>query len=118
RAEVQPPVDATTSAGDGHEDAKEEIKASLSLPDIPTSADLNDLELAITSVVGTDPTEEETKLHKRASSVLKLTQENEKLRAELKAMTERLEAAERRKAELRERASRNREQHILEQPSS
>ncbi|KZT09485.1 uncharacterized protein LAESUDRAFT_722449, partial [Laetiporus sulphureus 93-53] len=44
-------------------------------------------------------------VQKRASNVLKLTQEHAKLQAELKAMTERLEAAERRQRELAERAA-------------
>jgi uncharacterized protein YigA (DUF484 family) len=44
---------------------------------------------------------------------MKLAQENEKLKAELKAMTDRLEDAERR----REQLSRK-EQKILEEPSS
>lgn len=42
----------------------------------------------------------EEKVQKRASNVLKLTEENEKLKAELKAMTDRIEAAERRKLQL------------------
>jgi hypothetical protein len=40
-------------------------------------------------------------VQKRASNVLKLTQENAKLQEELKAMNARLEAAERKQAELR-----------------
>jgi outer membrane murein-binding lipoprotein Lpp len=40
------------------------------------------------------------KVQKRASNVLKLAQENEKLKLELKAMSDRLEAAERRREEL------------------
>ena len=39
-------------------------------------------------------------MQKRASNVVKLAQENEKLKAELRAMTERLEAAERKRAKL------------------
>jgi len=42
----------------------------------------------------------EEKVQKRASNVLKLTEKNEKLKAELKAMTDRIEAAERRKIQL------------------
>jgi outer membrane murein-binding lipoprotein Lpp len=42
----------------------------------------------------------EKKVHKRASNVLKLTQENEKLQAQLKAMAEQLEAMERMRAQL------------------
>lgn len=52
-------------------------------------------------------------MQKRASNVLKLAEENEKLKAELKAMTDRLEAAERRRAELL-----NKEQKLFEEPSS
>ncbi|KAF5315974.1 hypothetical protein D9611_004637 [Ephemerocybe angulata] len=108
-----------SSTGEGSSAPEDEIPATLSLPDIPTTvADFNDLELAITSVVGVDPTEEEKKLHKRASSVLKLSQENQKLQAELKAMTDRLEAAERRKQELRQQAREQREQRVMETPSS
>jgi hypothetical protein len=51
----------------------------------------------------------EERVKKRASNILKLTEENEKLKAELKAVTDRLEAAERRRKELRER-----EQRIME----
>lgn len=51
-------------------------------------------------------------VQKRASNVLKLTQENEKLQAELRAMTERLAAAERKQKELSERASRSRERNV------
>lgn len=40
------------------------------------------------------------RVQKRASNVLKLTQEHEKLKEELRAMSERLEAAERRRREL------------------
>jgi uncharacterized coiled-coil protein SlyX len=40
------------------------------------------------------------KVKKRASNVLKLSQENEKLKEELKALSDRLEAAERRRAQL------------------
>ena len=42
----------------------------------------------------------EDRVKKRASNILKLTEENEKLAAELKAVTDRLEAAERRRKEL------------------
>ena len=43
------------------------------------------------------------RVQKRASNVFKLTQENEKLKEELKAMTARLEAAERRRQEIAHR---------------
>lgn len=42
------------------------------------------------------------RVNKRASNVLKLAQENEKLQEELRAMNARLEAAERRQKELRQ----------------
>ena len=57
-------------------------------------------------------------LQKRASNVLKLTQENEKLQAELRAMTARLEAAERKQQELAERAARSQAQARSNPPSS
>ena len=44
---------------------------------------------------------------------MKLAQENEKLKAELKAMTDRLEAAERRREQLTRK-----EQKVMEEPSS
>jgi hypothetical protein len=40
------------------------------------------------------------KLEKRKSNLLKLNEENEKLRRELKAMNERLEAAEQKRAQM------------------
>lgn len=52
-----------------------------------------------------DPSRQE-KVTKRASNVLKLTKENEKLQAELNAMAERLEAVERRRAQLAEKEQR------------
>lgn len=54
------------------------------------------------------------RVQKRASNVLKLTQENEKLKEELKAMTARLEAAERRRQEIAGRQL----QQTQQQPSS
>lgn len=45
------------------------------------------------------------KVHKRASNVMKLSQENESLKEQLRAMTERLEAAERKQRELEQRAN-------------
>lgn len=52
------------------------------------------------------------KVNKRQSNVLKLAEENERLKADLKAMSDRLEAAEQR---TRMRAQkREREQHIVE----
>jgi len=76
---------------------------SPSLPEIP-AADL-DLTLSFDSILGTNKSAEPhvERVQKRASSVLKLTQENEKLKEELKAMTARLEAAERRRQEIANR---------------
>lgn len=45
------------------------------------------------------------KIQKRASNVMKLAQETEKLKAELKALTDRLEAAEEREGKLMEHPS-------------
>jgi hypothetical protein len=47
--------------------------------------------------------------------VLRLSEENDKLKEELAAMTARLEAAERRKTELQ---GRSQQQHMMEPPSS
>ncbi|ETW86018.1 hypothetical protein HETIRDRAFT_448940 [Heterobasidion irregulare TC 32-1] len=71
------------------------------LPEIP-APDL-DLSLSLESIIGQSfPTSD--KVSKRASNVLKLSEENEKLKQELRAMSERLEAAERRRVELDRRA--------------
>jgi len=72
---------------------------SPSLPEIPASE--LDLTLSLDSILGGDTSDPETaKVHKRASNVLKLAQENEKLKEELKMMSDRLEAAERKREEL------------------
>ncbi|KAH7889445.1 hypothetical protein F5I97DRAFT_1964714 [Phlebopus sp. FC_14] len=73
---------------------------SPSLPEIP-AADL-DLTLSLDSIMGRSPNGEvhAERVQKRASNVLKLTQENEKLKEELRAMTARLEVAERRRQEI------------------
>ncbi|KIP09609.1 hypothetical protein PHLGIDRAFT_126195 [Phlebiopsis gigantea 11061_1 CR5-6] len=52
------------------------------------------------STVAAEP--EVQRVNKRASNVLKLAQENEKLQEELRAMNARLEAAERKQQELRQ----------------
>ncbi|KAH7924594.1 hypothetical protein BV22DRAFT_1195843 [Leucogyrophana mollusca] len=78
--------------------------SSPALPEIPP-AEL-DLTFSLDSIIGAqgalgnnaDPHAE--KVMKRASNVMKLTQENEKLKEELRAMTARLEAAERKRLEL------------------
>ncbi|KAI6045670.1 hypothetical protein EDC04DRAFT_2634252 [Pisolithus marmoratus] len=76
---------------------------SPSLPEIPT-ANL-DLTFSFDSILdhSNGPDSRVENVHKRASNVLKLTQENEKLKEELRAMTARLEAAERKRRELDER---------------
>ncbi|KAG9318713.1 hypothetical protein JVU11DRAFT_809 [Chiua virens] len=76
---------------------------SPSLPEIPAS-DL-DLTCSFDSIMGTNPDGQPhiERVQKRASNVLKLTQENEKLKEELKAMSARLEAAERRRQEIANR---------------
>nr|GAT58732.1 predicted protein [Mycena chlorophos] len=87
--------------------------ASPVLPEIPLNL-TSDLELDLDSILEpSNPPPTTEKVQKRASSVMKLTQENEKLKAELKAMTDRLEAAERRRLALARK-----EQHIMEPPSS
>ncbi|EAU88595.1 hypothetical protein CC1G_04301 [Coprinopsis cinerea okayama7 len=80
------------------------------LPDIP-SGELS-FDLGFATPEQTETTEFQ-KLQKRASNVMKLSEENDKLKEELKAMTERLEAAERRKTELQARR-----QQVMEPPSS
>ncbi|THH13436.1 hypothetical protein EW146_g6782 [Bondarzewia mesenterica] len=87
-------------------DDKAETSSLPPLPEIPPT-DL-DFSLTLESIIGPSSFVSD-KVQKRASNVLKLSEENEKLKAQLRAMSERLEAAERRRAELdrkaRERAS-------------
>lgn len=92
----------------------EALTVSPLLPEIPTSSDL-DFDLSSIISGSSDPDVDQEKVKKRASNVQKLAEENEKLKAELKAMTDRLEAAERKRAQLAQK--RNKQQHILE-PSS
>ncbi|KIY50863.1 hypothetical protein FISHEDRAFT_71177 [Fistulina hepatica ATCC 64428] len=87
----------------------------LLLPEIAQSSSLDiDLSEFIGPSESTEsaPEQATSKLQKRASNVLKLAEENEKLVAELKAMTDRLKAAERRRAELAKK-----QQKVMEQPS-
>ncbi|KAJ7470709.1 hypothetical protein FB451DRAFT_1254590 [Mycena latifolia] len=80
------------------------------LPEIPGA----DLDLDFTAILNpAAPDPESEKVKKRASNVMKLSQENEKLKAELKAMTDRLEAAERRREQLARK-----QQHVMDPPSS
>ncbi|KAF8636638.1 hypothetical protein AX17_003446 [Amanita inopinata Kibby_2008] len=68
---------------------------SAALPEIPTST----LDFDVSAFIG--PIRDvEDKVRKRASNLMKLTEENEKLKAELKAVSDRLEAAERRREEI------------------
>ncbi|KAI9571306.1 hypothetical protein HD554DRAFT_2169147 [Boletus coccyginus] len=85
---------------------------SPSLPDIP-AADL-DLTFSFNSIMGTNASAEPhvERVQKRASNVLKLTQENEKLKEELRAMTARLEAAERRRQEIAHRQEQQTQQQV------
>jgi len=72
---------------------REPEKAPVALPEIQTTP----LDFDISTIIG--PTVED-RVKKRTSNILKLTEENEKLKAELKAVTDRLDAAERRREEL------------------
>ncbi|KDQ60765.1 hypothetical protein JAAARDRAFT_55503 [Jaapia argillacea MUCL 33604] len=71
------------------------------LPEIPKE----DFQISFEDILGTTLEEEPevARVQKRASNVMKLSQENEKLNAELKAMADRLEAAERKREELERR---------------
>jgi len=64
-------------------------------PEIPNA----DLSVDFSSITGSTVVEDE-KIQKRKSNLLKLNEENEKLQRELKAMSDRLEAAERKRAQL------------------
>ncbi|KAK0197167.1 hypothetical protein F5146DRAFT_32069 [Armillaria mellea] len=108
-----PPKDAA-SIHLGTDTEAEGLTASPLLPEIPTSSNL-DFDLSSIISGSSDPDVDQEKVKKRASNVQKLAEENEKLKAELKAMTDRLEAAERKRAQLAQK--RNKQQHILE-PSS
>ncbi|KAG5727676.1 hypothetical protein E4T56_gene12268 [Termitomyces sp. T112] len=86
------------------------MSSGMSLPEIPGNLDL---ELDMSSILSSYSNADAEKVQKRASNVIKLSQENEKLKAELKAMTDRLERAERRRDELARR-----QQMVMEPPSS
>ncbi|KAJ7273657.1 hypothetical protein B0H12DRAFT_1228485 [Mycena haematopus] len=86
------------------------ISPVLDLPEIPAG----DLELDLDLILNpSKPDPESERVKKRASNVLKLSQENEKLKAELQAMQERLEKAEARREQLARK-----QQQITEPPSS
>ncbi|KAG6854331.1 hypothetical protein C0991_008226 [Blastosporella zonata] len=110
----QPVAGSKSGLSDEEAGFEEQIRSKLPampLPEIP--APNLDLELDMTSILGTSSNAEVAKVQKRASKVLKLSQENEKLKAELEAMTARLEAAERRREELARR-----QQMVMDMPSS
>lgn len=105
------PAKDTESIHLGTDTESEAFTTSPLLPEIPN------LDFDLSSIISgsSDPDVDQEKVKKRASNVQKLAEENEKLKAELKAMTDRLEAAERKRAQLAQK--RNKQQHILE-PSS
>ncbi|GLB35014.1 hypothetical protein LshimejAT787_0205790 [Lyophyllum shimeji] len=105
-SDEQPPEEQPSAEGPNYS-----TSSGFTLPEIP--ADILDLDLEMTSLIHPTTKPDVEKVQKRASNVLKLAQENEKLRAELKAMTDRLEAAERRRERLAMK-----EQKIMEAPSS
>ncbi|KAI0797983.1 hypothetical protein C8Q75DRAFT_28565 [Abortiporus biennis] len=91
----------------------EEFKpvTELRLPDLDLPKSELDLTMTFESILsevkgasGGGEHQETEKVQKRQSNVLKLAEQNEKLKAELRAMTERIEAAERKQRELAERA--------------
>ncbi|KAI0647093.1 hypothetical protein C8Q79DRAFT_1009235 [Trametes meyenii] len=99
------------SDGQYHDDAFEDFDR---LPSSPARLDIDlpesnlDLTIDFNTILAESrsapaPAEEKVemdKVQKRASNVMKLAEQNERLKAELRAMTERLEAAERRQREL------------------
>ncbi|OSX65281.1 hypothetical protein POSPLADRAFT_1178960 [Postia placenta MAD-698-R-SB12] len=95
------------------DDQPKKSGSSPKLPDLDLPQSDLDLTMTFESILSEpqsrDDEPEIQKVQKRASNVLKLTQENEKLQAELRAMTERLEAAERKQRELSQRAARSQE---------
>ncbi|KAJ7109321.1 hypothetical protein C8R44DRAFT_802193 [Mycena epipterygia] len=117
RVDEQPPQEIPAGSQENPDDALLDAPGrsrarSISpiLPEIPGAA----LDLDFTAILNaSNPDPESEKVKKRASNVLKLSQENEKLKEELKAMTDRLEAAERRREQLARK-----EQQVMEPPSS
>ncbi|THH33858.1 hypothetical protein EUX98_g278 [Antrodiella citrinella] len=72
------------------------------LPDLDLELDLTLTFDSIFADMAKTASEPEHKVQKRASNVLKLSQENDALKEQLRAMTERLEAAERKQRALEE----------------
>ncbi|KAL6300551.1 hypothetical protein BKA93DRAFT_828998 [Sparassis latifolia] len=104
------------SEGEGEDEDEDSLAPPLSrTPSSPPLVDVDlpqselDLTMTFESILAESSRASNPEVEivqKRASNVLKLTQENEKLKAELRAMTERLEAAERRQRELRQKVGR------------
>ncbi|KAI0064662.1 hypothetical protein BV25DRAFT_1914349 [Artomyces pyxidatus] len=104
----QPPDTQEEAPFDADEEAEEDefpVKPLPPLPPLP-KPDLDvSLDLDLDSIIGPSFTSSSfDKMQKRASNVMKLSEENDKLKEELRAMTERIEAAERRRADLEKRA--------------
>ncbi|KAI0093916.1 hypothetical protein BDY19DRAFT_902619 [Irpex rosettiformis] len=99
--------DSVLTTLDDNASIAESVVAPLPEPKLPdldlpqSSLDLTMTFDTILSSANTSPEPETDKVQKRASNVLKLAQENAKLQEELKAMNARLEAAEKKQAELR-----------------
>ncbi|EGN95355.1 hypothetical protein SERLA73DRAFT_186266 [Serpula lacrymans var. lacrymans S7.3] len=95
-------MDQGLHSASSHPPDRRSSSSSPSLPEIPPPE--LDLTFSLDSILNSSdkskPNPEVEKVQKRASNVFKLTQENEKLKEELRAMTARLEAAERKRAEL------------------
>ncbi|KAK7014909.1 hypothetical protein R3P38DRAFT_2998336 [Favolaschia claudopus] len=100
---VEPPQEAA-----GRSEARSSSPV-LDLPEIPGG----DLEFDLDSILKTKPDPDSERVKKRASNVLKLSQENEKLKEELRAMQERLEKAEARREQLARK-----QQQVVEPPSN
>ncbi|KAL1673358.1 hypothetical protein EV122DRAFT_270622 [Schizophyllum commune] len=104
RADRQPQSGQLDPAQTRDESPAPEPQDSLPKPLLPEISSSSDFGVDLASIIGTPPSEETDRVSKRASNVLKLAEENDKLNEQLKAMTERLEAAERRRAELAKKA--------------
>ncbi|KAH8107118.1 hypothetical protein BXZ70DRAFT_916485 [Cristinia sonorae] len=91
-------------------DAPQPVLPEPKLLDLELPQSELDLTMTIDSIfaeMANSASEPEHKVHKRASNVMKLSQENESLKEQLRAMTERLEAAERKQRELEETKKRS-----------
>ncbi|KAF5358180.1 hypothetical protein D9756_001627 [Leucocoprinus leucothites] len=85
---------ATTTESKREEERRSPSKLLAS--DIPDA----DLSVDFSSIMGEAEEAEKAQIEKRKSNLLKLNEENEELRQKLKAMNDRLEAAERKRAQL------------------